>query len=247
LQEDAVGGTEIHYKMYKKGATFLVLFAVFSSTMAWDWLMSIDTHWYSTMYGWYIFAGMWVTAMTMATLILVWLRGKGYYAMMNESHIHDMGKWMFAISMLWSYLWFCQYMLIWYSNIPEEITYFKERYDHYMVLMWTIFAVNFVVPFYTLISRDAKRNTKYLTRVGVIILIGHFADLYLAVIPGTIHGHLLWGFGEGHHADFGWWFEIGMLLGFLGLFLRVVLTTLTKAPLIPKNHPFLQESENHHI
>jgi hypothetical protein len=126
---------------------------------------------------------MWVTAMTMATLILVWLRGKGYYAMMNESHIHDMGKWMFAISMLWSYLWFCQYMLIWYSDIPEEITYFKERYDHYMILMWVIFAVNFVVPFYTLISRDAKRNTKYLTRVGVIILIGHFADLYLAVIP----------------------------------------------------------------
>ena len=246
-QEDAVGGTEIHYKMYKKGATFLVLFAVFSSTMAWDWLMSIDTHWYSTMYGWYIFSGMWVTAMTMATLILIWLRGKGYYAMMNESHIHDMGKWMFAISMLWSYLWFCQYMLIWYSNIPEEITYFKERYDHYMILMWTIFAVNFVIPFYTLLSRDAKRSTKYLTRVGVIILIGHFADLYLAVIPGTIHGHLLWGFGEGHHANFGWWFEIGMLLGFLGLFLRVVLTTLTKAPLIPKNHPFLQESENHHI
>jgi hypothetical protein len=138
-------------------------------------------------------------------------------------------------------------MLIWYSNIPEEITYFKERYEHYMGLMWTIFAVNFVIPFYTLLARDAKRNTKYLWRVGIIILIGHFADLYLAVIPGTIHGHLLWGFGEGHHANFGWWFEIGMLLGFLGLFLRVVLTTLTKAPLIPKNHPFLQESENHHI
>ena len=246
-KEDEIGGTEIHFRMYRRGALFLVFFAVFSSTLAWDWLMSIDTHWYSTMYGWYIFSGMWVSAMILGTLLLIWLRKKGYYAHINESHIHDMGKWMFAISMLWSYLWFCQYMLIWYSDIPEEITYFKTRYDHYMGAMWGIFFVNFAVPFYTLIARDAKRNTKFLWRVGIIILCSHFADLYLAVIPGTIHGHLMWGFGEGHHVSFTWWFEIGMFIGFLGLFIRVVLTTLTKARLVPAKHPFLDESINHHI
>lgn len=248
LMEDENPSVDLHLKQYRRGALFLVFFAVFSSTIAWDWLMSIDTHWYSTMYGWYIFSGMWVTCMIFATLFLLWLKQKGYYSKVNDSHIHDMGKWVFAVSMLWSYLWFCQYMLIWYSDIPEEVTYFKERYDHYMTGMWAIFACNFAIPFYVLIARDAKRNVKFLWRVGVIIFITHFLDLYMAVIPGTVHGHLEWGLGEhGHHITFAWWFEIGMFLGFLGLFIMVVTNALSKARLIPVNHPYLNESENHHI
>ncbi|MCC6599574.1 MAG: quinol:cytochrome C oxidoreductase [Crocinitomicaceae bacterium] len=247
LKEDEVGGTEIHYRMYRRSAVFLVLFAVFSSTMAWDWLMSIDTHWYSTLYGWYIFSGMWTTSMIAATLLVIWLKKLGYLTTVNDSHIHDLGKWVFAISMLWSYLWFCQYMLIWYSNIPEEVTYFMERYEHYMTGMWTIFAVNFAVPFYVLISRDAKRNSKLLARACVVILIAHFFDLYMAVVPGTTHGHVMWGFGEAHHITFAWWFEIGMFLGFAGLFVYIVLNALTKSRLIPAKHPFLSESEHHSI
>jgi hypothetical protein len=248
LQEDQIGGTDLHYKMYRKSAVFLVLFAVFSSTMAWDIMMSIDTHWFSTMYGWYLFSGMWVSAMIFVTLLTIWLKKLGYLSYVNDSHIHDLGKWMFAVSMLWSYLWFCQYMLIWYSDISEEVTYFLERYNHYMYGMWAIFAVNFAVPFYMLIARDAKRNTNYLVFVGVIIFIGHFFDLYMAVIPGTIHGHLEFGFGEGHHHTvFSWWFEFGMFLGFLGLFIYIVLNALTKAKLLPSNHPFLDESEHHSI
>jgi hypothetical protein len=248
ILEDESPSLQLHIKQYKRSALFLVFFAVFSSTIAWDWLMSIDVHWYSTMYGWYIFSGMWVTCMIMATLLILWLKGKGYLPKVNSSHIHDLGKWIFAVSMLWSYLWFCQYMLIWYSNIPEEVTYFKERYDHYMYGMWAIFFCNFAIPFYTLIARDAKRNTKFLWRVGSIILVTHFLDLYMAVVPGTVHGHLEWGVGENvKHITFAWWFEIGMFLGFLGLFIMVVTRTLSKARLIPINHPYLNESENHHI
>lgn len=248
LQEDTMPSLDLHLKQYKRSALFLVFFAVFSSTIAWDWLMSIDVHWFSTMYGWYIFSGMWVTTMIFATLLLIWLRGKGLMPGINDSHVHDMGKWIFAVSMLWSYLWFCQYMLIWYSNIPEEVTYFKERYDHYMIGMWLIFFCNFAIPFYTLTSRDAKRNPKYLVRVGIIIFITHFLDLYMAVVPGTVHGHLQWGLGEhGSHITFAWWFEIGMFLGFLGLFVSTVMKALSQAPLVPINHPYLNESENHHI
>jgi hypothetical protein len=247
LKEDEAPSLELHYTQFRRSAVFLVFFAVFSSTMSWDVLMSIDTHWYSTMYGWYIFSGMWVTCMTFATLLIIWLKGKGYLASVNASHIHDMGKWMFAISMLWSYLWFCQYMLIWYSDIPEEVTYFKERYENYMAGMWLVFFINFAVPFYVLIARDAKRNTKYLTRVGCIIFVSHFLDLYMAVIPGTIHGHLQWGMGEGHHIIFTWWFEIGVFLGFLGLFIYIVMNALSKARLISINHPFINESEHHQI
>jgi len=246
--EDESPSLELHLKQHRRSALFLVFFAVFSSTLAWDWLMSIDTHWYSTMYGWYIFSGMWVTCMIFTTLIVLWLKEKGHLSRVNDSHIHDLGKWIFAVSMLWSYLWLCQYMLIWYSDIPEEVTYFRERYDEYMVGMWLVFACNFVIPFYTLIARDAKRNPKFLRRVGAILLVSHFLDIYMAVIPGTVHGHLLWGIGENvHHITFSWWFEIGLFLGFLGLFLMVVTRTLTKARLIPINHPYLNESENHSI
>ncbi|MFM9983676.1 MAG: quinol:cytochrome C oxidoreductase [Flavobacteriales bacterium] len=247
IQEDSAPSIELHLKQHRRSALFLVFFAVFSSTIAWDWLMSIDVHWFSTMYGWYIFSGMWVTCMIFATLMVLWLKGKGYLANVNDSHIHDMGKWVFAISMLWSYLWFCQYMLIWYSNIPEEVTYFKERYENYMAGMWAVFFCNFAIPFYVLIARDAKRNTKFLTRVGVIIFITHFLDLWMAVIPGTNHGHELAHGASTFETIWFWIFTFGMFLGFLGLFLFVVTKALTKARLIPINHPYLNESENHHI
>jgi hypothetical protein len=247
IQEDDAASVELHLKQHRRSALFLVFFAVFSSTIAWDWLMSVDVHWFSTMYGWYIFSGMWVTCMIFATLLLLWLKNHGYMSKVNPSHIHDMGKWIFAVSMLWSYLYFCQYMLIWYSNIPEEVTYFQTRYEHYMAGMWTVFFVNFAVPFYVLLSRDAKRNPKYLTRVGCILFVSHFLDLWMAVIPGTNHGHEL-----AHSAGFmaklmHWGFTFGMFLGFLGLFIFIVMKALTKARLISINHPYLNESENHSI
>jgi MFS family permease len=247
LQEDEAPSTELHLKQYRRGALFLVYFAVFSTTIAWDLLMSIDTHWFSTMYSWYIFAGMWVTCIIFATLLIIWLKGKGYFTKVNDSHIHDMGKWMFAISMLWSYLWFCQFMLIWYSDIPEEVIYFQTRYENYMGMMWFVFFANFAIPFYVLIARDAKRNTKFLQRVGAIILVTHFLDIWMAVVPGTNHGHEF-----GHHPGFGakllsWGFTFGMFLGFLGLFIFIVMKALSKARLVPINHPYLNESENHHI
>lgn len=236
LQQDERLDVDLHKKMYRRGALFLVFFAVFSSTLSWDWLMSIDTHWFSTLYGWYVFSGMWVTTMIFVTILTLWLKSKGLLPNVNKSHIHDLGKWMFAISMLWSYLWLSQFLLIWYSNIPEEVTYFVTRIEHYRWLFFGMFAINFVVPFYVLIARDAKRNPTYLTIVGVIIFLGHFIDVYLLVVPGTQHGHSHFGLPE-----------IGMFLGFLGLFTFVTLRSLAKAPLVPMNHPFRQESEHHHI
>lgn len=233
LQEDKEGGIAIHYKMYKRSALFLVFFAVFSSTIAWDYLMSIDAHWFSTLFGWYVFSGMWVGAMIFALVSLLWLRSKGYYADLNQSHVHDLSKWMFAISMLWSYLWFSQFMLIWYSDIPEEVTYFKTRFDLYMVPYLTMFFINFAVPFYVMIARDAKRNIKFILPVALLIFVGHFVDVYLLVIPGTMHDHNVVG-----------WMEVGMFLGFLGFFTFLTFNRLSKAPLIPVNHPYLQESKD---
>ncbi len=236
LQEDEIGGTDIHFKNYRKGATFLVFFAVFSTTSAWDWIMSIDIHWFSTLFGWYVFSGIWVSAMVTLVVLTLYLRHKGYLPHVNDSHIHDITTWMFAISFLWSYLWFSQYMLIWYSNIPEEVTYYMTRIEHYKISFFGMFFINFVFPMLILMSRDAKRTPYVIIFVGLIIFFGHWMDVYIMIMAGSM----------GEHAKIGF-LEIGMLLAVFGFFIRVILTNLTKAPLMVKNHPYLDESLHHHI
>ncbi len=238
LEADNLGVEEskgYHWKNIKLSAWFMVVFAVSSSTSAWDWVMSIDTHWFSTLFGWYIFSGMWVSAMIVLTIMIVWLKKLGYLEFVTESTLHDVGKWMFAISFLWTYLYFSQFMLIWYSDIPEEVIYFQTRWESYKALMWTVFFVNFAFPMIMLMSRDSKRNYFFLMFVGTIIFIGHYLDVIMIVMPGTV----------GHHWTGLSWMELGTFLFFLGVFMYVVLTNLSKRPLLVKNHPFLEESKHH--
>ena len=236
LEEDRIGGTELHFKNYKKGATFLVFFAVFSSTSSWDWLMSIDVHWFSTLFGWYTFAGMWCSTMVVLVITTLYLKKQGYLQKVNDSHIHDLGKWTFATSFLWSYLWFSQFMLIWYANIGEEVTYYVMRIENYKFLYFAMFIINFAFPMLILMSRDAKRNAGILTFVGLIILSGHWLDVYIMVSAGSL----------GANAKIGA-LEIGMAILVAGIFINAILKNLAKAPLTPVNHPFLDESVHHEI
>jgi hypothetical protein len=236
LEEDRIGGTELHFKNYKKGATFLVFFAVFSSTSSWDWLMSIDVHWFSTLFGWYTFAGMWCSTMVILVMTTLYLKKQGYLEKVNDSHIHDLGKWTFATSFLWSYLWFSQFMLIWYANIGEEVTYYVMRIENFKFLYFAMFIINFAFPMLILMSRDAKRNAGILTFVGLIILSGHWLDVYIMVSAGSL----------GANAKIGA-LEVGMAMMAAGIFIAVILKNLTKAPLTPVNHPFLDESIHHEI
>ncbi|MCX6191011.1 MAG: quinol:cytochrome C oxidoreductase [Flavobacteriia bacterium] len=236
IEEDERGGTDLHFKNYRRGAHFLIFFAVFSSTSAWDWLMSIDVHWFSTLYGWYTFAGMWCSSMVVLVITTMYLKKLGYLPKVNESHIHDLGKWTFATSFLWSYLWFSQFMLIWYANIGEEVTYYAMRIENFKFLYFAMFIINFAFPMLILMSRDAKRNFGILTFVGLIILTGHWLDVFIMVSAGSL----------GANATIGL-IEIGMALMVLGAFVFVILRNLTKAPLTPVNHPFLDESVHHDI
>lgn len=217
-------------------AWFLVFFAVTSSTSAWDWIMSIDTHWFSTLFGWYTFAGFFVSALTVITLVVLHLKGRGLLPEVNENHIHDLGKFMFAFSVFWTYLWFSQFMLIWYSNIPEEVTYFMDRFENYKFLFIFNLFLNFFFPFLILIKRGAKRRTGILTFTGVMILIGHWSDNFVMITPGVMKAD--WHLG---------WMEIGTMLGFLGLFLFIVLNKLASKPVSNPTHVFYEESVHHHI
>jgi len=239
LQGDLEGG--IGENSYNKGITvsawFIVFFAVSSSMASWDWIMSIDTHWFSTLFGWYIFSEWSAIGFTTILLFCLFLKKQGYLHDLNDSIIHDLGKWVFAFSVVWTYMWFSQFMLIWYANIPEEVTYFMERIElsNYRFLFWFSAAINFVVPTIVLMSRDAKRNTNFLIVASVVILIGHWINSYLLFAPGTLHDH----------GDLGLT-DLGMGLGFLGLFFYVVFRSLTTRPLSVKHHPFLEESKHLH-
>ena len=239
LQGDLEGG--LGKKSYNKGITvsawFIVFFAISSSTASWDWIMSIDTHWFSTLFGWYIFSEWSAIGFTTILLFCLFLKKQGYLPDLNESIIHDLGKWVFAFSVVWTYMWFSQFMLIWYANIPEEVTYFMERIElpNYNFLFWFSAAINFVIPTIVLMSRDAKRNTNFLIFASVTILIGHWINSYLLFAPGTLHDHGHLGFTE-----------LGMGLGFLGLFLFIVFRSLTTRSLDIKHHPFLEESKHLH-
>ncbi len=225
----------VYKKAIIKGVLFIAFFAYTSSSSAWDWIMAIDVHWFSTMFGWYAFSGMWVSMMIVAVVLVQYLKKNGYLKEVNSSHVHDIGKWMFAISCLWSYIWFCQFMLIWYSNIPEEVTYYVQRFNDYRGLYLGTFFVNFMMPFFILMSRDAKRNGIFLIPVALVIFLGHWVDVLIMVLPGTMFEH--GGLGL---------VEIGMFLTFLGAFILVVLTALSKAPLQTKNHPMYDESLHLH-
>ncbi len=236
LAEDLQGDDVKHKKNMNYAGWFLVFFAVTSSTMAWDWIMSLDPHWFSTLFGWYTFAGMFVTGLTTITMISIHLKRNGYFQHINENHLHDLGKFMFAFSVFWTYLWTSQYLLIWYANIPEEVTYFMDRWENYKFLWVSNLVVNFIFPFLVLMSRDAKRNTGFLMVAGAAIICGHWLDVFLMVMPATVKAN--YGIGL---------LEIGLFVGFAGLFGFVTLTSLTKASLVAKNHPFLDESAHHHV
>lgn len=238
LQEDAgqPGSISYHRRNLVLASIFIPIFAVYILVTAWDWLMSIDTHWFSTMYGWYVFASFWVTSIAVITLVIISLKKMGYLPNVNENHLHDLGKYMFAFSIFWTYVTFDQYMLIWYANLPEETVYFQQRYAHYEWLFYSLFVLNFVLPFLILMSRDAKRNMTSLTVAACIIIVGHFLDFFTMVMPGVVKAD--WHFGI---------LEMTLPCLFAGLMIFITHMRLANAPLVAKNHPYLQESLQHEI
>jgi hypothetical protein len=234
--EDIEGGTKRYRKLVKLSAGFIVFFAVSSSISAWDWVMSIDTHWFSTMFGWYVFASWFVASLAGMTFVATVLKDMGYLKIVNENHLHDMGKFVFAFSVFWTYIWFSQFLLIYYANIPEESVYFLERLnsDHYGKFIFINLFMNFIFPFLGLMTRDAKRKHIMLKIVCGVVMVGHWLDFYLMVTPGTLK--------EAGGFNF---LEIGMAMVYLSVFAFMVFSTLAKGNLIPKHHPMLDECIHH--
>lgn len=252
LEEDAQGGDASfrhHRSMRWWAAAFLPVAGFSSAAMVWLWIMSVDSHWYSTLFGWYTGASWFVAMIALTILILIYLKGQGYFTNVSADHFHDLGKFLFAFSIFWTYLWFSQYMLIWYGNIGEETVYFKERIDSYPVLFYGNLVINFIMPFFVLMRNDNKRKYGTLAFAAIIVFIGHWWDFFLMIKPGVLHtathGHAHDGFTAGFTLP--GLIEFGTMLGFLSLFLFVFFTVLSKNTLVAKNDPFMAESLHHHV
>ena len=232
---DETKSRKVYASYYSWSVGYIVFFGFASALWAWDWLMSIDPHWYSTMYIWYAMVSALASSIAVIILISVYLKKNGFLPQFNDNHLHDLGVFLFATSMLWTYTWFAQFMLYWYANIPEEVNYFFGRFEYYRETFLPVMIFVFLLPLLVLVSSSIKRNYKVVTTMAVIVVCGQFMNYFNMVMPGTVGPY--WKTPEVLLLN------LGAVLLFVGLFVFVVMTALSKLKLIPTGNPFLKESE----
>lgn len=262
VREDSEGDLSFwhHKRMRIWGAIALPLVGFGSAALIWQWVMSVDAHWYSTLFAWYNAASLLIAMVALTILLLFFMKARGYFRQITMDHMHDLGKYLFAFSIFWTYLWFSQYMLIWYGNVGEETVYFKERLDHFPVLFYGNLLINFVLPFLVLMRNDTKRKIGTMVFASMALLIGHWLDFFLMLKPGIMHtaqSHVAHADDPAHAVEHATSFvagftapgflEFGTLIGFLGLFLYFSFAMISRAALIPRNDPYLAESVHHHV
>ena len=235
LEEDKHGGLTYFYKAEFTSKVFIFVFAFSFSLFTIDWLMSLDAHWFSTVYPAKMFISAFFHGAAIVTGIVIILWKQGYLPFVNKSHFHDLSKYIFALSIIWAYLWFAQYLLIWYANIPEETIYYVPRtLEYYKFFFYAELVVNWLFPFLFLMWNRIAKNPNALLFAVIVVSIGQWIELYMAIFPDTVEQHTIG------------WLEIGTALGFWGIFAFTVGWSLSKMKLVPKNHPYIQESIHHH-
>jgi len=242
IREDSEGGLSYFKRSTTVSAVFVFLFAFSYSLFSIDWLKSLEPHWFSTIYGVYFFGGSMLATTAFMSLILYFLKRQGYMSYVNASHFQDVNTYVFGFCIFWAYIWLSQFLLIWYSNIPEEgIWYVKrmrasdpENYMGYRGIFYFNIFINFVIPFLALASRNARRNPSVFIPVCLLIVVGLWVVLFVLIMPGAVES--FWQIGL---------MEIGFFLAFAGLFLYVVMNALSRANLVPLKHPYIEESLYH--
>jgi hypothetical protein len=233
---DQAGILDMFHKSELYSKIFIFVLAFTFSLSAFDWIMSIDAHWSSTIFALKNLVAAFLHGISVLALIIFILYRKGYFPFLNKYHLHDFSRYIFIFSIIWGYFWFAQFMIIWYGNIPEETIYYSARWQQgWKTLFFLEIGINWLIPFMVLLPVKTSRNMTVITAIIVLLIAGQYLDLFSQVIPGTT-GQLKFG-----------WIEAGLFLGFAGLFALVVATALGRANVIPPNHPYLEESTNHHF
>ncbi|BBA17005.1 hypothetical protein [Blattabacterium cuenoti] len=223
-------------KLYFVSIIFIIFFSVISIFMIWDWVMFLNPHWLSTLLSWYVLSSFIITGISTVTIIAIFLNKKGLFPLFRKSHLHDLSKYLFSGSLLWTYLWFSQFFLYWYGNIPEEITYFVKREEIYYSIHFWMLIPNFLIPFFCLMSSKNKSNYKIVFSISLILLIGHYIDIYNLIAPDIFSKNVNICILE----------IIGSILIIGAFFIYILFSNFSKRKLnSSEGNPFFQESKNY--
>ena len=230
-RENQLFGKFRHYSM-----VFIFVYAISFTVAAFDWIMSIDSHWFSALFGIRAIISSLYYAVAVVILISLWLNRAGYLESLNRYHLNDFSRYLFRLSIVFGYLWFMQYLIIWYANIPETTFYYVYRVNEpWTFLFWAELVINWTIPFLILMSDNFARRRIVLVPVSILLLVGFYLSLYLQIMPGST--------GEFNIG----YVEIGSFAGFAGVFILLFMRSLASAPLTQSGNPYLQESINHHL
>ncbi len=237
-KQDETGDKMLTAKNVGTSIAFVLVFALSYSLFSVDTLMSLEPHWFSTIFGVYAFAGLFQSSIAFMILVALYMMKKGHVkGLVTMEHVHDLGKFLKAFTVFWAYIAFSQFILIWYANLPEEtIFYYHRSHGTWAVISLALIVFKFIVPFIALLPRWAKRTPGHLAAVCVLVMIMQYVDLYWLIYPNF----------NGEHASFGF-IEVGLFMGFLGLFLFTTMGFLAKHKVIPVKDPRLQEALDHHV
>lgn len=225
----------LHERMVRYAVWFVMCFTLTFSLGAYDWLLSLEPMWSSTMFVFYVFAGTFVQGIAAVTLATVLLKRGPLQAVVSEHQLHDLGKMLFAFSTFWAYIWTAQYLLIWYGNIPEEVSHFLKRTNGPWLYLFALnFLINWVVPFIALLSVRAKRSIKTLRNISILLLLGHWLDLYMLIMPASWEAPRL---GV---------LEILIAAGYIAFVYSLTVWALGRAPLVPLHDPVVVFEELPH-
>lgn len=238
LKQDETGDKNLTVQNVKYSIAFLIVFALSYSLFSIDVLMSLEPHWFSTMFGVYTFAGLFQSFLALLAIFVIGMIKKGYYKdIVNENHVHDIAKFMWAFTIFFAYIGFSQYMLIWYANLPEETIFFLHRtHGGWFEVSVALLFVKFIIPFLALAPRAAKRNLCHVRNVAIFLLGAQFLDYFWLIMPNFNHETVViptW--------------EIGITIGFLGAFILQAKLFLSKNNTIPIKDPRLDEALHHHV
>jgi hypothetical protein len=237
LDQDRSGDVEATRRTVRTSAVFLAIFAITSCVGAFDWLMTLEARWFSTIFGLYNIAGILVSSVTGVAIGSILLRRAGLLPELRPAHLHDLGKLMLGFATFWAYLWFSQFLLIWYANLPEETAYYELRWQGgWTPLLFGNLVVNWALPFLLLLPREAKRDESRMLGVGALLLCGRWLDLWLMAAPSNFHQRPTPGL-----------LELVGAIGPVALFAFWVARRFQRVPLIAKHDPYLSESLHHHI
>lgn len=240
LKQDLNGDQRLTKINIKLAAVFIPLFALTISFTSFDWMMSLEPHWFSTIFGVYFFSGIVIAALACATIFAIPLKEKGYlHSDLNNEHLFSFGALLFAFVNFWAYIAFSQYLLIWYADLPEETTWFLTRWQG----SWAYFSIfliviHFLVPYIILLSQPAKMDPKRLKFSAVWLLFAHLFDLFWLIMPSVQsmeHGYIFS------------WIDLVFPIAAVGIVIILFTLKAKNNNLIPVGDPKLQKGLNFHL